>query len=429
MHYFDYEVRPEKGDAGTYFYHSHVGFQAVSAAGPLIIEEQSSQPIPYSYDDEKTLFLTELTGEAGTILVNGKSYVPLDAGQTQTPRPWTKPDASILTNCGPEIMEVEPGRTYRMRMIGGMALNLVSVAVQDHANLTVIAVDASYVQPAETDRIQIGSGQRFDFLLQTKTESELQSLGRSKFWIQLDTRYRPIDTTSYALLSYKTTLPLNQTVPSSAPSKPLIALPDDFQDWLEYTLRPLTPNNFPPASSVTRSVHLSSAQLTAPSGLFFSAQNRTWTDLNQHLSATPFSNTTPSTGTPYLVDIYRRGTPAIPDYASAVTHHGGWDPTLNVYPAQTGEIIDIILTNEPDGLPIGFDLHPWHIHGGHVYDLGSGPGEYNAVANEEKLKGYEPVLRDTTMLYKYTDSELVGANLNYTTQGWRAWRLRVEDPG
>ena len=27
MNYFDYEVRPELDDAGTYFYHSHVGFQ------------------------------------------------------------------------------------------------------------------------------------------------------------------------------------------------------------------------------------------------------------------------------------------------------------------------------------------------------------------------------------------------------------------
>lgn len=64
-----------------------------------------------------------------------------------------------------------------------------------------------------------------------------------------------------------------------------------------------------------------------------------------------------------------------------------------------------------------------------MYDLGSGPGEYDAEKNEERLKGYNPVLRDTTMLYKYTESELVGEGLNYTSQGWRAWRLRVETPG
>ena len=39
LHYFDYEFRIQYGDAGTYFYHSHVGFQAITAAGALIIEE------------------------------------------------------------------------------------------------------------------------------------------------------------------------------------------------------------------------------------------------------------------------------------------------------------------------------------------------------------------------------------------------------
>jgi FtsP/CotA-like multicopper oxidase with cupredoxin domain len=36
-HYFDYELLVPLGMAGTYFYHSHVGFQATSATGPLIV--------------------------------------------------------------------------------------------------------------------------------------------------------------------------------------------------------------------------------------------------------------------------------------------------------------------------------------------------------------------------------------------------------
>jgi FtsP/CotA-like multicopper oxidase with cupredoxin domain len=55
-HFFDYEVRPEVGYAGTYFYHSHVGFQAVTAGGALIVE--SAQPSPYQYDEERIIALT-----------------------------------------------------------------------------------------------------------------------------------------------------------------------------------------------------------------------------------------------------------------------------------------------------------------------------------------------------------------------------------
>ena len=58
QHYFDYEIRPQVGDAGTYFYHSHVGFQAVAAAGALIVQEASGIP-PYQYDDERMLLVSE----------------------------------------------------------------------------------------------------------------------------------------------------------------------------------------------------------------------------------------------------------------------------------------------------------------------------------------------------------------------------------
>ena len=361
--------------------------------------------------------------------MNGKSYSSLDANQSQTPEPWTQPNPSVQEACGPEVIEVEPGKTYRIRTIGATALNLVSVAFQDHQNLSVVAADARYTKPADTDRIQIGSGQRYDFLLQTKTESDLQSLGRSIFWIQLETRYRPVNVTSYALLSYRTNLAFNQTPPSSAPEPAPLTITNDIQDWLEFTLDPLYPNGFPSASEVNRQVVLRSAQLMAPSGLFESVQNRTWTELNQHLRNTSFSTRSSSVGTPYLVDIYEKGEDALPDYDTAVQKYGGWDPNLNVYPAKVGEVIDIVLINEPDGLPVGFDLHPWHIHGDHVYDLGSGPGTYNATANEERLQGYNPVLRDTTMLLKYTDAREISANKNYTSQGWRAWRLKVQNPG
>lgn len=88
------------------------------------------------------------------------------------------------------------------------------------------------------------------------------------------------------------------------------------------------------------------------------------------------------------MDNYEGGEAAIPDYDVAVNSYGGWNPDLNVYTAKVGEIIDEVLVYEPAGNNGGFDVHPWHIHGGHVYDLGGGAGDYDAEANERKLQGY-----------------------------------------
>lgn len=58
-HFFDYELRPKIGEAGSYFYHSHVDFQADTVSGPLIVDEHDNKP-PYFYDEERVMYLSEL---------------------------------------------------------------------------------------------------------------------------------------------------------------------------------------------------------------------------------------------------------------------------------------------------------------------------------------------------------------------------------
>lgn len=330
--------------------------------------------------------------------------------------------------CGPAIFDVDPGKTYRFRTVGGLALNLVSYQFEDHNNLTIIAADGRYTQPAETDRIQIGPGQRFDYLLTTKSASELNQLRKTWFWIQLETAgSRPTDVVSYAILRYNHDLrgPAPFSVPKSQPAGKLMANTTNVSDWLEYTLRPLKPNGFPANSEVTRRVYLSNVELKQNTQLWWGINNRTWTEVDMHLNATPYNSPFVSMGTPYLVDVYQRGEAAMPNYDLAVDQYGGWDPNLNVYVAKPGEVIDIIILNVPDGTSTGYDIHPWHIHGGHIYDIGSGSGNYSIEENYRKLGDWIPAKRDTTYLYKYTDDNGIAGQPN----GWRAWRLKVEYAG
>jgi L-ascorbate oxidase len=374
-------------------------------------------------------FLYTRPGEAESILVNGNGFPALLDNEIDATMPPQEALNASSTSCGPEIIQVEPNKTYRFRAIGGVAMSPFVFAFEDHDNLTVIAADAGYTQPASTDFIHMGAGQRYDFLLHTKTEEELQSLGKTEFWVPIETRYRELNDTFYAVLSYTTPgIHINTTTDmSSPPAQSPVYIPYDCQDWLEYTLEPLTPNDFPTADEVTRQVFMTSAQLNTASGSFWTINNRTWDELNQHEGDTPYNDTSLTHDAPYLVSVYQQGERAIPNYGNAVQNYSGWDPELNVYPAKIGEIIDIILCNEPNGIVGGFDTHPWHFHGAHFYDLGSGPGSYNATANEERLKGYNPIVRDTSFLFKYTNG--YDAGLNYTIQGWRAWRVKVTDPG
>jgi FtsP/CotA-like multicopper oxidase with cupredoxin domain len=90
--YFDYEIWPKVGEAGTYFYHSHVGFQAVSAAGPLIVEEEHGKSPPFTYDEERIMFISELYNKTDS-MTETELLRPYDVVQWLVPtyafNPWS----------------------------------------------------------------------------------------------------------------------------------------------------------------------------------------------------------------------------------------------------------------------------------------------------------------------------------------------------
>ncbi|KAB5585191.1 putative multi-copper oxidase [Coniochaeta sp. 2T2.1] len=430
-HFFDYELHPELHEAGTHFYHAHVGFQSVSAVGALIVGEANPADDPYAQYEEKIVMLTELynktdqtilsglvanpftwSGEPNQIMVNGNAYAP--------------PYVDVTSTCGPEIFEVEPDKTYRFRVVAANALGLIVFEIENHRNMSIVAADAAYTQPYSVSRMQAGPGQRFDFLLKTMSKQELSHLNKTKFWIQLEDRLRPSSPLSYALLRYKQPCSDKpQDVPAMPAVRPLNITTDIAQitSWAEYALQPLTPNDCPSASEVTRRIVITTQQI-------WSSNTSNTTARWQQAGSSQWSEgdpRTPLSNVPYLVNIYKNGQAAVPSVQEA-QKYGGWDPKTNTWPAAVGEVLEIVwvnLSNNKTGSG-SFDAHPWHAHGGHYCDIGSGPGMYDPVANEQRLSGYSPVKRDTTYLYDYTLAGGFGAG---AVNGWRAWRLRVEVAG
>lgn len=406
---FDYEIHPEHEDAGTYFYHSHVGFQAVSSAGALIVEDFG--PPPFQYDEERIICFQDYFN---------KSDEAIEQGLTANPFVWSGETSAVLINgvgiakgekpgegnCKLPVIDVEPGKTYRLRFIGGTALSLVAFGIEGHDKLDVIEADGHYTKPYTVDHMLLSPGQRFDVLFRTKTQQELG--GRTDYYIQFETKDRPSIYTGFGILRYSNAAP----VLTAAPTTPPITLSNATYEFLEYALEPLVPNDFPKASEITRRIHITNSQLTQ-STIVWQLDGLNWTDNN------------PANTPPYLVDIYKNGPAAMPNYTAALANNG-WDPHTLTWPAKLGEVLEIILENTGSKVSNngGLDYHPFHLHGSHFYDCGSGNGTYDPAANEAKLQSYHPVQRDTTNLYRYRTVGVAGRQ-----EGWRCWRLRVRDAG
>ncbi|KAF3940375.1 Laccase-2 [Dactylella cylindrospora] len=432
-HFFDYEIHPDIGDAGTYFYHSHVDFQAITASGALIVED-CKRP-PYKYDEDRILEFGDYynqtdtaiskgllgepfvwSGETKSLLLNGKSGTKAGSETTED------------STCAPAIIKVKPGKTYRFRYIGGTAISFVTTAIEGHPKMTIIEADGRYTEPFTTDHMQVASGQRFSTLFKAKSLQEIITSQKTKYWIQFENRERPNNVVNYALLVYdiplyyvgkskylpgQTTKPTRPPVlPKKLPSSPPLTLPLNVTTWAEYSLRPLLSTyteSFPPTSAVTRTVYITVKQVKTGK-LEWSQNGNIW---QEHRVSTP-----------YLIDIYRNGEAAIPNYEEAIQNNS-FDPETLAFPALLDEVIDIVWLNNngPNG---GWDFHPFHAHGGHYWDLGSGNGTYNATANDIKMKSlnYHPVLRDTTIGHRYAVKGTPD-----TTAGWRAWRLNVKYAG
>ncbi|KAK1961562.1 L-ascorbate oxidase [Colletotrichum sublineola] len=410
-HFFDYEIFPLESESGTYFYHSHVGFQAATASGPLIIEDEEEPP--YAYDEERIVYLTDYFNKTDEVIENGL---------TASPFTWSGETNAVLINgvgvadgetagdgaCSLPVIDVDPGKTYRLRFVGATALSLVQLGIVGHDNFTIIAADGHYTKPHSENFMQLGTGQRFDVIMQTKNEEELN--GTTDYLIQWESKERPSLYRGYGVLRYSKAPPQITT----APDVPPVTFSKKTYEWAEYALEPLRANDFPKADEVTRRIHIDSRQLSEQT-ILWQLNGLQWNE-----TSSPFPG-----DMPYLVNIYENGPSAIPNYTAAVQNNG-WDPTTLTWPAKLGEVLEIIwhntgsLVNGNGGL----DIHPFHAHGGHYYDIGSGNGTYDPDANEERLKNYCPVKRDTTLLYRYGEKTTSG-----DVSGWRGWRLRVEDAG
>lgn len=237
-----------------------------------------------------------------------------------------------------------------------------------------LTINRAYTERFPTSFMQVGPGQRFSFLLHTLKNPEKQH-----YFLQLESREFGGTTRSFAVIDYGPP-ETKDTPPVYPPASPPITLPPTDPYWLEYSLRPynnsahptasLSALDFPTAAEVTRRVNITSHLFLPDDALLYKINGYTW---NEGLVPEP-----------YLVSLYKDGGSNWPSMERALKNDG-LDPETYAFPALMGEVIEIVVqgTGSDGG---GTETHPWHAHGAHYWDLGSGEGVYNAEENEARWR-------------------------------------------
>ncbi len=170
-------------DAGTYWYHSHVGLQLDRGLYGALVVDDPAEPARYDLDTSlvfddwldglgqspqavyDTLRRTGMTlGSGGMSMPAAGTSVPSslggDAGDVRYPL--------LLVNgknpLEPTMVLARPGQRVRLRLINAGADTAFRVAVGGH-RMTVTHADGYPVRPVIVDTLLIGMGERYDVLV------------------------------------------------------------------------------------------------------------------------------------------------------------------------------------------------------------------------------------------------------------------------
>jgi CopA family copper-resistance protein len=187
--------------SGTYWYHSHSGFQEQRGVyGPLIIDPR--EPAPFAYDREHIVLLSDWTDmDPRTVLAKLKKQADYfnvnrrtvgDFVRDVRERGWSETMADrrmwgemrmnptdladvtgatytyLMNGMTPATNWTglfTPGERVRLRFINGSAQSYFDVRIPG-LKLTVVAADGLYVRPVEVDEFRIATAETFDVLVE-----------------------------------------------------------------------------------------------------------------------------------------------------------------------------------------------------------------------------------------------------------------------
>ena len=411
-------------DSGTHYWHGHVSMErADGMQGPIIISDPNNEDaveLETMYDEDVTVFLQDWyhqdgfmrrtgldtspfiwIGNANSFLINGGGiFTPCLGNDTE--------GLSCADDCSVDnyikTIEMEAGKTYRLRIISGTELIGVNFAIQGH-NMTVVEVEGTIVEPYVVSNLDIMPAQRYSVLVTADQEP-------GNYWGTTAVRYRDTAPTGYINIHYKDAPVVeNLTLDDeNLPSHPAWNVTQPTVD-LENNLFTKTPEFYDDAdvldaepSSIRRIIIAGTQANDEVLGLLrWTANNVTMTMSKEPIIVSAYDAVAADDAVAWP-DTEVPGTVIVPDlpptpwnYTEPVqdsvgTFNGDRGPS---YIALTeGEVVEVVMQNARalNGVP---EMHSWHLHGHQFYVVGFGFGTFDEETDPESYNLVNPVRRDT----------------------------------
>eukprot|EP00804_Cyclotella_cryptica_P023692 CCRYP_019323-RA/>CCRYP_019323-RA protein AED:0.11 eAED:0.08 QI:0/0/0/1/1/1/4/0/564 len=427
-------------DAGTHYWHGHISMERGDGfQGPIVITDPSNEDenaLSEMYDEEAVVFLQDWyrldgnyrrtgldtnpfiwIGNAQTFLINGGGILPSCLANPT--------DASCAEDCSLDnyirTIEVEAGKTYRMRLISATELIGVNFAIQGHT-MTVVEVEGTIVEPFEVESLDIMPAQRYSVLV---TMDQVPDY----YWATTAVRYRNAGPTGYINIKYSGATDANLTLSRPMPSHPIW---NDTQPTIDLETQLVTKNVdeyddsdvlTAEPTSIRRIIIVGTQAQDLTLGLLRWATN----NVTNMMSDEPMvlssykavhaqgATSWPDTEIPGHVRVSDKP-PNVWDYTQPVQGSVGeynGDRGLSYIPLIEGEVVEIVLQNAR-ALNGAAEMHAWHLHGHNFYVVGRGFGTFDENTDVASYNLINPVRRDTATLLPL---------------GWTAFRFKANNPG
>jgi CopA family copper-resistance protein len=243
MYVYQFKVRQN----GTYWYHSHSGFQEQSGVyGPLVID--AKEPEPFQYDRDYVVMLTDWTDEDavglmktlkkqsdyynyhkrtvgdfihdvsekgwGSTVADRKMWAEMKMNPTDLADVSGATYTYLMNGQAPNMNWTgvfRPGEKLRLRFINGSAMTYFDVRIPG-LKMTVVAADGLHVKPVSVDEFRIAVAETFDVIVEP-TQDAYTLFAQS------------MDRTGYARGTLAAKAGLSASVPPLDP-RPLVTMDD-----------------------------------------------------------------------------------------------------------------------------------------------------------------------------------------------------------